>query len=82
MVKYMFQRPERASLISTKKSHLQWIRKAMFQRPERASFISTAIKAVIAEWKRVKFQRPERASFISTMEEVDRQVTALFVSTP
>ena len=37
----MFQRPKRASFISTRTTKARQVAKTMFQRPKRASFIST-----------------------------------------
>ena len=62
----LFQRPERASFISTGNSTLQLKGKEVFQRPERASFISTGGKVYYEDQQQLGFQRPERASFIST----------------
>ncbi len=62
----LFQRPERASLISTEKELSRCTPNERFQRPERASFISTHEFVEDEEPEEKMFQRPERASFIST----------------
>ena len=61
-----FQRPERASFISTGPKTQKEVKNMRFQRPERASFISTSLTQVCEIPRRRWFQRPERASFIST----------------
>ena len=40
----LFQRPERASFISTSAALIEGDAEKMFQRPERASFISTHLQ--------------------------------------
>ena len=63
----MFQRPKRASVISTwSLALLADIVGFMFQRPKRASVISTEETANRKYYARV-FQRPKRASVISTL---------------
>ena len=63
----MFQRPERASSISTKERSIKMTEtKEVFQRPERASSISTR-KPICRVLEASRFQRPERASSISTV---------------
>ena len=64
--KEMFQRPKRASVISTAIEDCVNRAKFMFQRPKRASVIST--RPVLQLTRRPSgFQRPKRASVISTV---------------
>ena len=63
----VFQRPERASFISTKRFEVGEKLTDVFQRPERASFISTSLEEGWKNQTEIMFQRPERASFISTL---------------
>ena len=64
----MFQRPKRASSISTMTWMYFIIVTIVFQRPKRASSIST--KPSLEDFDKVqRFQRPKRASSISTTKE-------------
>ena len=63
----MFQRPERASFISTERNLWMQLRNLWKSREENV----------------IMFQRPERASFISTNFSMDkRKLIRLIVSTP
>ena len=65
-VALLFQRPKRASFISTVAERIRDIVEMGFQRPKRASFISTDTINRRYIYGTFVFQRPKRASFIST----------------
>ena len=78
----MFQRPKRASFISTKTECYEGTPFVMFQRPKRASFISTMRSSCVAPTAHLMFQRPKRASFISTFVRQSEIILEENVSTP